>query len=201
MTTFLLIRHGTNDLVDRAIAGWMPGVHLNEEGRTQAERLAVRLRETRIAAIYSSPLDRACETAEPIARQKGLPVHICQGVGEIQFGDWTGRSLEDLAGVPGWQQFNSFRSGTRVPGGELMLEVQARAVAELERVRERHPKGVVVVVSHGDVIKAAVAHYAGIPLDLFQRVDISPASVSILTVDESGPRILRINDTGQLPEL
>jgi probable phosphoglycerate mutase len=201
MTTFLLIRHGTNDLVDRAIAGWMPGVHLNQEGQAQAERLAERLGETEIAAIYSSPLERAYETAEPIARRRGLPVQICPGFGEIQFGDWTGHSLEDLADVPGWRHFNSFRSGTRVPGGELMLEVQARTVAELDRLREQHPKETVVVVSHGDIIKAVVAHYAGIPLDLFQRIEISPASVSILTLDESGPRLLRINDTGRLPEL
>jgi len=201
MTTFLLIRHGINDLVDRAIAGWMPGVHLNPEGRAQAERLAERLGETRIAAIYSSPLERACETAEPIARRRGLPVQICQAVGEIQFGDLTGHSLEHLADLPGWRRFNSFRSGTRPPDGELMLEVQARTVTELERLRERHPEETVVVVSHGDVIKAAVAHYAGIPLDLFQRIEISPASVSILTLDESGPRLLRINDTGELPEL
>src|SRR4029079_19330524 len=140
MTTFLLIRHGINDLVDRAIAGWMPGVHLNQEGRTQAERLAERVGDARIAAIYSSPLERACETAEPIGRRRGLPVQICPGVGEIQFGDWTGHSLERLADAPRWRQFNSFRSGTRAPGGELMLEVQARTVAELERLGEQHPE-------------------------------------------------------------
>lgn len=198
MTTFLLIRHAVNDAVGKRITGWMQGVHLNQRGLGQAEELAGRLSGLPIVAVYSSPLERARETAEPIARQLGLRVHLCEEVGEIRYGDWTGRDIEELREVPLWQRFNLFRSSTRVPGGELMAEVQSRMIAALERMREQHPGDMVAVVSHGDVIKSAVAHYAGIHLDLFHRIEISPASVSIVVVNDYGPHILRINDTGEL---
>ena len=196
MTTFLLIRHATNDTVGKSIAGWSD-VSLNEEGRAQAERLAGRLAGARVAALYSSPLARARETAAPLARALGLEVQTSEALGEIRFGDWTGRTLDELDRDPRWRSFNTFRSATRVPGGELMLEAQTRFVAELERLRERHPRASVAVVSHGDLIKAAVAHYAGIHLDLFQRIEIGPASASIVEVDDHGPRILLLNDTGR----
>jgi probable phosphomutase (TIGR03848 family) len=199
MTTFLLIRHATTDMTDRAVVGWMPNVHLNQKGQEQAERLAGRLAQVPIVAIYSSPLERAFETAAPIAKRLSLQISICEEIGEIQFGDWTGRNFQELDDMSKWKQFNLFRSGTRIPGGELMLEVQARIVVILEQLRERHPSDVVAVVSHGDVVKAAVAHYAGIHLDLFQRIEISPASVSVVVVNDYGPRILRINDTGEMP--
>ncbi len=199
MTTFLLIRHAANDAVGKRISGWTPGIHLNQEGREQAEKLAKRLLHLPIKSVYSSPLERAQETAEPLAVRLGLQVHICEEVGEIRYGDWTGRDIEELKEVTQWQQFNLFRSGTRVPGGELMLEVQARVIVALENFRERHPDEMVAIVSHGDVIKAAIAHYAGIHLDLFHRIEISPASVSIAVVNDYGPQILRVNDTGELP--
>lgn len=198
MTTFLLIRHATNDTVGKSIPGRTAGVHLNEEGKAQAAALAVRLSRVPMTAIYSSPLERARETAEPMARQFNLEVQFSEGINELQFGAWMGRELEQLAPEPKWQQFNAFRSGTRIPGGELMLEAQARIVAELERLREQHPNETIAIVSHGDLIKAAIAHYAGIHLDLFQRIEISPASVSIIAVDDNGPRILKVNDTGEL---
>ena len=198
MTIFLLVRHATNDMVDKAIAGWMAGVHLNEEGKSQAAALAERLKHVPVAAIYSSPLERARETAEPIAKRMGLEIEVREEIGEIKFGDWTGQQLQDLNHLPKWQLFNTFRSGTRIPGGELMLETQARIVVELERLRELHPQQIIAVVTHGDVIRAAVAHYAGIHLDLFQRIEISPASLSIIAVNTDGPQILRLNDTGEL---
>lgn len=201
MTTFLLIRHATTDAVGKSLAGRKPGVRLNAKGRTQAEVLAARLTEAPIASIYSSPLERARETAEPLARQLNLEVQICNGLNEIHFGEWTGRKLEELAPVPEWQRFNCFRSGTRIPGGELMLEAQARVITELERLREKHPGEVIAVITHGDLIKAAIAHYAGVHLDLFQRIEIDPASVSIVVLSDYGPRILRLNDTGALPSL
>ena len=201
MTTFLLIRHATNDTVGRLIAGWTPDVHLNSEGKRQAEKLAERLALVPINAIYSSPLERARETAEPIAQKLKLEIVIREELGEIHFAAWTGRTLAELEREAKWQQFNSFRSGTRIPGGELMLEAQMRIIAELERLREQHPDEVVAVVSHGDLIKAAVTYYAGIHLDLFQRIEISPASVSIITISDHGPHILLVNDTGELPDL
>ena len=117
----------------------------------------------------------------------------------MHFGAWTGQEFLALASVLQWQQFNSFRSGTRAPGGELMLEVQVRIVAVLERLRTQYTHGVIAVVSHGDVIKAALGHYAGIPLDLLQRLVINTASVSMVAVNNYGPQLLRINDTGELP--
>jgi probable phosphoglycerate mutase len=193
VSTFYLIRHAENDWVGKRIAGWLPEVHLNEQGRAQAEVLAERLARSGIGAIYSSPLERAVETAAPLARRLGLEVQTSDAIGEVHFGDWTGCDLAALEADPRWRWFNTFRSGARIPGGELMIETQTRFVAELERLRDREPGGTVAVVSHGDPIKAALAHYAGIQLDLFHRLEISPASVSVVVLEEWGPRLLRIN--------
>lgn len=198
MTGFLLIRHGMTDLVDRAVAGWAPGVHLNDKGRAQAARLAERLAGAPIKAIYSSPLERARETAEPVSRKLGLDVQVVEELGEVVFGEWTGRELSELNNDPLWRRFNSLRSLMRAPGGETQLETQARMIAALERLRERHPRQTIAVVSHGDVIKAAIAHYAGIPLDLFHRIEISVASVSVIAVGDHGPHIICVNNTGEL---
>jgi probable phosphomutase (TIGR03848 family) len=198
MATFLLIRHAAHDLLGRCIAGRMPGVHLNREGQAQAERLAERLAHAPIRAIFSGPLERAQETALPLVQRLGLPLQISEAIDEIDFGEWTGRTFEELAEIPQWHLFNSFRSGTRIPNGELMLEAQARIVAELGRLREQYPEDALALISHGDVIKAAVAYYAGVPLDLFQRLEISPASVTVITISEYGPRVLCVNDTGDL---
>lgn len=148
-------------------------------------------------AVYSSPLERALETAEPIAHNAGVPVQASSAFGEIQFGEWTGRTLEELAPLPDWQRFNTYRSTTRIPGGELMLEVQARVLSELQGLQTKHPDQTIAVVSHGDAIRAAIAHYAGIHLDLMSRFEIGTASVSVVEVNEYGPRITLLNDTGE----
>lgn len=194
MTTFLLIRHALNDTVGRLIAGRAPGVRLNADGRAQAESLAERLAGLPLTAVYSSPLERARKTAEPLARRHGLEVRISEAFNELDFGGWTGRSLFELEADEHWRRFNSFRSSTRPPGGETMLEAQARMIAGLERLRADSGDAKVAVVGHGDPIRAAVMHYAGIPLDLFLRVEISPASVSVLELSDYGPRILSLND-------
>lgn len=198
MTTFFLIRHGACDPVGKSLAGWMPGVHLNDTGRAQATRLAARLAHVPFDAICSSPLERARETAEPLADQRGLGVQVVEAFGEMRFGEWTGSTLSALAPQPLWRRFNTLRSIARAPGGETMLEVQARVLGELERLCELHADGVCAVFSHGDVIRATVAHYAGVPLDLFHRIEISPASVSVIRVREWGPEILHVNDTAEL---
>lgn len=198
VTTFLLIRHATNDFVDKALAGRLSGVHLNEEGRRQAEILAERLQHVTIDSIYSSPLERALQTAEPLARRMGLTIQLREKLLEIETAEWTGKTFDALAGDPQWKRFNSLRSATRCRGGEHMLEVQLRIVDELEELRERSPDRTVAVISHGDVIKGALAHYLGVPLDLFHRIEISPASISTLALADWGPRILGINDTGSL---
>ena len=198
MTTFLLVRHALCDPVGQSIAGRSPGVHLNDAGRVQAARLSDRLSAFPIQAVFSAPLERARETAAPLADRLRLPVRTIEALGEIDFGEWTGRSLGELAGQPTWTRFNTLRSLTRVPGGEAMLEVQARAVSAVEEIRRTIPEGQCAVVSHGDVIRGLLAHCAGIPLDLMLRLEISPASVSVLRITEHEISVRAVNVTEQL---
>ena len=200
MTTILLVRHGENDLVGRTLAGWTPGVHLNAKGRAQAEALAARLAAAQVRAIYSSPLERAWETAEPLARRLGLPIVRCDAVGEIRFGDWTGRAISEIEADPAFRRFNSDRASARIPGGESMLEVEARMVEALEEMRRRHGGETVAVFSHGDPIRAALAHYLGLSLGLIDRLEVRTGSVSVVVLRDWGPLVLRINDTGELPQ-
>jgi broad specificity phosphatase PhoE len=184
VTTFLLIRHAMCDHVGHVIAGRSPDVHLNEAGLSQAARISELLDSAPLDAIASSPLPRALETAAPLARRRNLIPQVLEELTEIDYGLWTGRSIESLDPEPAWGRFNALRSVARVPGGEPMLEVQSRAVNALELLRGRYPSGHCGVVSHGDVIRSLVAHCAGIPLDLFQRLEIAPASMSVVVVDE-----------------
>lgn len=199
MTDLLLIRHATNNWVGDRLAGWTPGVHLNEPGLAQAAALAERLAAWPISAIYSSPLERAMETAQAVATQHdGLQVVIEDGLGESRYGDWTGRSIQDLAKTPEWLQVQFTPGLARFPNGESLGEMQARAVAAVERLRRQHPNGVLAIFSHADVIKAVAAYYAGMPFDLFQRLVIDTASVTWIRFTPHGPRLLRLNDTGNL---
>jgi probable phosphoglycerate mutase len=198
MTTYLLIRHGNTDVIGKTLVGRMRGIHLNEEGRAQAEALAERLSGEPIQAICSSPLERTRETAEPLAKRLKLDILICEGITEVDYGDWAGFEVRDLGDDPLWRQYNTFRSGARIPGGELMVEIQMRMVTEVNRLRALFPESVLAVFSHGDPIKALICHYAGIPLDFLTRLTISPASVSILTLNDYGPQIHCINATGDL---
>ena len=193
MATFYLIRHASNDFLGKAIAGWTPGVNLNSQGREQAARLAWKLLGRGITKLYSSPLERAMETAAPIARELGLTVEVRDALGEIRFGEWTGKRFEELDRDLRWPLYNRYRSGTRPPGGELMLEAQVRIVHELDILQARHSEETVAVVSHADTIRAALVHYAGIPIDLYGRIEIAPASFSILELHNWGPRILGVN--------
>lgn len=203
MAVFLLIRHGNTDLVGKTIPGRMAGVHINEEGREQVEGLARRLAGIPVNVICSSPLERTRETASIIARLHGKEVRICPGLNEVDAGDWTGCDINELDKLDEWKKYNIFRSGTRIPGpgGELMVEVQARVVAELEKLREEFPRGLIAAVSHGDPIKTAIAHYAGISLDLLLRIEVSPASLSMIEVHDYGARILCLNQTAELPRI
>lgn len=196
MTRYLLIRHGATDAVGKRLSGRMPGVHLNEQGREQAQGLAKRLHHLPISAIYSSPLERAIETAEPVAKSLNLQTIICEDFLEMNFGEWTNLTFEEVQQQPQFQYFNSFRSNTRIPGGEGMLEAQARIIARLQKLQLLHPGETVAIVSHADLIKAAITYFAGIHLDLFQRIEISPASVSIVEVYDEIARITLVNDTG-----
>ncbi len=198
MTTFLLIRHASHDRVGDTLMGRLPGVHLGEEGRQQAQRLGERLSGLPVAALYTSPLERAVETAQALGAAWGLEAQCCAEFGEIDFGEWSGQRFDALAGDARWADWNRFRSGAPLPGGGLMLHVQARAVAGLVSLHQRHRDGTVAVVSHADVIKAAVAHFLGVPLDLFGRIEISPASLSVLALHDWGAQIVRLNDTGDV---
>jgi len=199
MTQLLLIRHAQNDWVGQRLAGWTPGVHLNDAGRAEAAALADRLDGYRLDAVYASPLARAQETAALLAERRGLEVRPLYGIAEVNYGGWTGEVLETLRRDPLWPQVQFYPSATRFPDGETLGEVQARAVAALEAVRTAHPGGVVAAVSHADVIKAVVAHFVGTHLDLFQRLVVDTASVSVVRFTPFGPRLLALNETGRVP--
>lgn len=198
MTKFLLIRHGQTDFTGKILLGRLPGISLNGEGRVQAEKLADRLSSMPISAIYSSPLERVAETAAPLAGVLRLPCNISEAFLELDFGDWTNKSIQDLEGDDQFKRFNIFRSNTRIPGGEMMLEAQMRIVSGLENLQHKHPEQTVAIFSHADMIKSAICFYAGIHLDMFHRIEISPASLSILEIYEDTARIMLINDTGHL---
>ncbi len=198
MTTFLLIRHASLDLLGRALAGRAPDVHLNAHGKMEAERLAERLAAMPIRAIYTSPLERAQETAWPLASRLMLEARAEPGLTEIDFGDWTSRTFAELDARPDWQEWNAARGRAESPGGETMSAVQQRIVGTLAWLGEGNREATVAVVSHGDVIKAALMHYLGIPLDNVQRFEISPASVSVVALHPGGPQVSLVNDTSHL---
>ncbi len=196
MTQLFLIRHGANDWLDHRLAGWTPDVHLNEAGRKQADGLVERLAPIPLDAIFSSPLERAIETAAPLAQARGLEVQSSRELGEVDYGGWQGASLKDLTKKKEWAVVRFAPSSMRFPDGESLREMQSRAVTAVEKITAAYPKGTVAVFSHGDVIKAVVAHFIGMPLDMFQRLIIAPASVSVLVIGEFGARLVRLNDTG-----
>jgi probable phosphoglycerate mutase len=194
----LLVRHGQTPTTGSVLPGRAPGLHLSHRGRTQAEWVADRLAGLSISALYSSPLERARETAEPTAARTGLAVTHDVGLLECDFGRWTGAAIADLAALPEWQTVQHSPSAFRFPDGESFTEIQARIVGALEALRDAHAGGVVVCFSHADPIKAAVAHALGTPLDLFQRIFISPGSVSAISfVEGQDPAVLIVNSTAE----
>jgi probable phosphomutase (TIGR03848 family) len=200
MAIIVLIRHGENDWVKKdRLAGWIPGIHLNDKGRRQAEQAAQRLAALPIAAIYSSPVLRCRETADYIAATHQLEVVELDTVGEVRYGEWEGKKIKKLAKKKEWHAVQFFPSRFRFPKGEALLETQFRAVQALEELSQRHEEEVIAVVSHADLIKLILAHYLGVHVDLFQRIAISPASASVLMLSKSGVvRVLRVNDDGPL---
>lgn len=193
MGLFYLVRHGSNDVLGKALAARLPNIHLNAQGREEARRTAEALKTKGITRVISSPMERARETAGALAERLGLRVEIEDAVNEIAFGDWSGREMAELEALPGWKLFNSYRSGTRIPNGELMIETQTRVIGLLEKLRTHQPDETFAIFSHGDPIKLAIAYYLGVPLDLFTRIEISPAAYSTLRLEEWGPQILAVN--------
>ena len=192
MSTVLLIRHGHCEPVGRSIAGRSPGVHLDATGLRQAGKLADALAGLPLAAVYSSPLERARETAAPLAERAGLAVRLSPGLEELDYGAWTGRTLESLAGEPLWMRYNSNRGATRIPGGETMGEAVERAGAAVAEMSAAHQRGIAAAVTHGDVIRALLATYLGMGLDHMLRLEIAPASVSVVRFAPQ-PQVLTVN--------
>ncbi len=198
MNRLLLIRHALNDWVGKRVAGWTPGVSLNEEGRKQAARLAEWLEAVPLEAIYSSPLERALETAQPIAKSHDLELQIRDSLGETRYGELDGKPLEEVMESELWEQFRAYPSRTRFPGAETIYEVQVRVVGELEHLLQSYRDGNIAVVTHADPIRVAVARYIGLPLDLVGRIWVSTASITVLRFDEWGPRLTHLSHTGSL---
>jgi probable phosphoglycerate mutase len=201
VATLLLIRHGHTDAAGKRLTGWAPGVHLNEDGRRQAERLVERLDGIRIDAIYSSPLERCRETAAPLAKGRRLSVHVRRRLIETGYGEWTGRSIAQVRKTKLWRTVERVPSAMRFPGGESLLEVQARAVDEVNRIARDHPRGVVVVVSHADPIRLVIAQVAGADVDHLHRLVVDTGSITAVSLDDAVPRLLKVNDTGDLAGL
>lgn len=200
MAYALLIRHAQNDWVSKnRLAGWTPGVHLNDAGLKQSERLAKRLSALPLKALYSSPLERCIETATPVVVPHDLKITLLEAVGEVRYGKWEGKKIKKLSKKPAWHTIQHFPSRFRFPDGESLLEVQQRAVSAIESLSLSHKDDMIAIVSHADVIKLALAHYLGLHIDLFQRLTVSTASVSLLALPENGSvRVLRINDHGPI---
>ena len=197
-TIFILIRHGSHDRLGSVLCGRMAGVTLSAQGRAEADTLADRLSGQRLAAVLSSPLERAIETATPIAERQSLPLTIDPTLNELDLGAWSGKRFEELHGDPAWDLWNRARShGRPTPGdtpGESMAEAQTRIAALLVRLRRANPGGTLALVSHGDIIKAALAHAMGLPLDFYGRFEISPASRSVLIAGDWGLKVHSINE-------
>lgn len=180
MTCVYLVRHGHTEDVGKRLAGRLPGRHLDARGREEVARLGESLARTRIAAVYSSPLERCVETALAVATPHDLEVEVHAALNEVDFGEWTGALIDELRGDARFRHYNEHRAGNRAPSGEHAAEVAARMARELSELRDRYPDGNVVVVSHSDPLKAALAHFVGIPPDLAHRLELDPASLTLL---------------------
>ncbi|GAA4601235.1 histidine phosphatase family protein [Actinoallomurus liliacearum] len=198
MATLLLVRHGLTEMTGPLLAGWTPGVHLDERGRKQVAELAARLAPVPLDAIVSSPLDRCQETAEAILTGRDdLGVQTDDRLGEVKYGEWTGRPLEELAKEDLWKVVQAHPSAARFPGGESLAEAQHRAVSAIREWNDRlGPEATYVVCSHGDIIKAIVADAVGLHLDQFQRIQADPAALTVIRYTELRPFLVRLNDVG-----
>jgi probable phosphoglycerate mutase len=197
----VLARHAVTAQTGPLLSGRAPGIDLSEEGRRQADALGQRLAGLPVTAVYASPIERTTQTAQAVAHHHGLPVLSLEGVLEADYGEWTGQKLADLAKTDLWKVVQRTPSRASFPAGESLAAMQARMVAALDAVVADHPGELVVVLSHADPIKAAIAQYTGVHLDLFQRIVVSPASVTAFAFGAHGVAMLKCNDTGVLDEL
>ena len=196
-TLVLFVRHGQTPTTGATLPGRAPGLHLADKGVAQAEAAAQRIAALEsVAAVYASPLERTRETAKPIARVRKLRVRQSLGLIECDFGTWTGKKLDDLRKKPGWKKVQRYPSGFRFPRGESFAEMQSRALDTVHRLVAAHPKQTIVAVSHADIIKAIVASATGTHLDLFQRIVVSPCSITAILYTSEGPIVLTVNSAG-----
>lgn len=196
-TLVLLVRHGQTPTTGAVLPGRAAGLHLSDAGRAQAERAASRIAALKkVGAVYASPLERTRETAAPIAKATGLRVRRDKGLLECDFGDWTGAELKALRKLPEWQAVQRHPSRFRFPGGESFAEMQLRMVSTLQRLATAHPGETIVAVSHADPIKAAVNEAVGAHLDSFQRLVVSPCSITALSISDGATTVLTVNSTG-----
>lgn len=200
-TRVVLVRHGVTEHTGPILSGRLPGIDLSDRGTEQANATAERLASLPVSAVYASPIERTTQTARLIADRLGLQVLPLVGVIEADYGDWTGGKIADLAKTDEWKIVQVAPSRAVFPGGEALRDMQARTVAALEGVVAAHPNETVVVVSHADPIRSAIAHFTGMHLDLFQRLDVAPASITVLQFSRFGAQLLKYSDTGTLDEL
>ena len=200
-THLVLVRHAVTAQTGPLLSGRTPGIDLSDEGRAQAEALGLRMADLPVDVVYASPIERTTQTAEAIARHHDLSVRRLDGVLEADYGEWTGGKIADLAKTDLWKLVQRTPSRVTFPGGEAMATMQTRMVGALEAVVADHPGQLVVVVSHADPIKAAIAHFTGVHLDLFQRIVVSPASVTAFAFGHHGVVMIKCNDTGGLDDL
>ncbi|MGO9340906.1 MAG: histidine phosphatase family protein [Acidimicrobiales bacterium] len=199
----LLVRHGTTPTTGKVLPGTAPGLHLSDDGRKQAQATAERIAaiKRRPVAIYSSPLERAMETAQPLSDLLGLPVQMDPGLIECDFGEWTGAELKNLRRLPEWRTVQSLPSTFQFPGGDSFETMQHRIITTLDRLANAHLGQTFVAFSHADPIKAAISAVAGVPLDLFQRFVVSPCSVTALVRGPATAHVLCVNTTSSLSDL
>src|SRR3954452_21064112 len=200
-TRLVLVRHGVTAHTGPLLSGRLPGIDLSEKGIEQAEAAADRISALTVSTVYASPIERTTQTASYIAKRFGLEVQPLPGVIEADYGDWTGGKIADLAKTDEWKVVQAAPSRAVFPGGESLRAMQSRMVDALDAVVAAHPHETVVVVSHADPIKSAIAHYTGMHLDLFQRLHVSPASATVLDFHAYGALLVKCNDTGGLAEL
>jgi broad specificity phosphatase PhoE len=194
VTVFHLLRHGEHGLLGKVLAGRMPGVAMTEHGRAEIAAVAERLAGEQVAALYASPLDRTRESAEIISERLGLPIQFRDDVIELDYGEWTGATFDAIRADPRWHLWSGTRSIACIPGGETMREVQRRATEALLELHGRHPDDTVAVVSHGDVIRAVLVFALGMPLDFYNRIEVSQGSISTIRIVPNSIRVIRINE-------
>lgn len=196
--TLFLLRHAAHDRVGDLLCGRMPGVALGTTGHWQAARLARRFAPGALDALYTSPVQRCRETAAPLAAACGMLPAVLPEAEEVDFGAWTGSRFAMLEDDPAWRAWNGSRDTAAAPGGESMVAVRSRVEALLDRLRRRHPDGRVALVSHAEIIRTAILQVLGLPLQAYERLEVSPASISALALWPGGERVLGLNDVAHL---